>query len=144
MDQPLTVVVDGVAINTGMHPPDQLVRAVMASLFTWRRAHADDPIDGDAYGWWADSWPVVDGDRIGSRLWLLSRRRLDDQVVGEARDYCIEALQWLLDDKVASTVEVWTAREGREALSIKTRITRSDGRISDLRFDDVWGFINAI
>ncbi|WP_200894101.1 phage GP46 family protein [Xanthomonas sp. MUS 060] len=57
--------------NDKRHP---LVRAVLISLFTWRRANADDTLPdprGFRMGWWGDTYPVVANDRIGSRLWLL-------------------------------------------------------------------------
>ncbi|EPN56356.1 Phage GP46, partial [Pseudomonas syringae pv. actinidiae ICMP 19079] len=51
-----------------------LLRSVVISLFTWRRAEADDPIDdAERFGWWGDTYPTQANDRIGSRLWLLRR-----------------------------------------------------------------------
>ncbi len=61
--------------NDKRHP---LVRAVLISLFTWRRANADDTLPdprGFRMGWWGDTYPVVANDRIGSRLWLLVARQ---------------------------------------------------------------------
>lgn len=54
---------------------DFLTRAVVISLFTWRRAERDDRTP-QPYGWWGDTWPAVQNDRIGSRLYLLKRRRM--------------------------------------------------------------------
>ena len=53
-------------------PLDPLTRAVVISLFTWRRAEPDDNADVPM-GWWGDTWPAVQNDRYGSRLWLLYR-----------------------------------------------------------------------
>lgn len=143
-EQPSVVVVDGVALSTGMHPEQALARAVVISLFSWRLAEPDDPYDADRFGWWADSHPPADGDRIGSRLWLLSRVALTDETVRRARAYCVEALQWLLDDGVATAVDVNAARVGVDRLSISCVITRAEGAVVNLRFDDVWRYINAV
>lgn len=36
---------------------DLLTRAVVISLFTWRRAERDDRTP-QPYGWWGDTWPA--------------------------------------------------------------------------------------
>ncbi|MEE1920313.1 phage GP46 family protein, partial [Pseudomonas asiatica] len=62
-----------------------LIRTVVISLFTWRRAGPDDPVDDEErYGWWGDSFPRVADDRIGSRLWLLRRVKLTDRTQRDA------------------------------------------------------------
>ncbi len=43
--QDLSVVVDGVA-GSPLVDDDPLIRAVIISLFTWRRAKPDDAVDG--------------------------------------------------------------------------------------------------
>lgn len=144
-DQPLIVVVDGLAINTGMQPADPLVRAVVISLFTWRRAQPGDDLPGsELNGWWGDTHADQAGDQIGSRLWLLSRSSLNAETVARAKDYATEALQWLLDDGVASKVEVTASRVGMDRLLIAAVILRADGQTIDLRFENAWEFLNAL
>lgn len=143
-EQPSVVVVDGVALSTGMYPEHSLTRAVVISLFSWRLADADDPHDQERFGWWGDTHPPADGDLIGSRLWLLSRVALTEDTVARARGYCQEALQWLIDDGVATSVEVTAQRVGVDRLSVRCVISRVDGAVVDLRFDDVWRSINAV
>ena len=95
-DQPLTIVIDGRTIPLGLDSAEPLVRAVVISLFTWRRANPDDDLPGDLrMGWWGDSFPTVADDRIGSRLWLLRRVKLTRQTQMDAEFYAREALQWL-------------------------------------------------
>lgn len=143
-DDSLTV--DGVAFTPNMHPDEELVRAVIISLFTWRRALPDDELPGiDRFGWWGDTFPNVASDRIGSRLWLLVRAKLTDETVLRARDYAIEALQWMIEDGVAARVDVEAERQGINMLAIKCVIYRKDAEPLDLRFADVWRFIaNAV
>lgn len=135
--QDLSVVVDGVA-GSPLAEEDPLIRAVMISLFTWRRANSDDAVDGDRQGWWGDAFASVTGDRIGSRLWLLAREKMLPETYNRAREYAREALQWLIDDQVAAAVEVSAERYGTAGLALAVTITRTDGRVTELRFADVW------
>lgn len=144
-DQPLTIVIDGQSIKLGMDSAQPLVRAVLVSLFTWRRANADDILPGDLrMGWWGDSFPAVPNDRIGSRLWLLSRAKLLPETAARAKEYAEEALRWLVDDGVAARIEVQAERQGLQTLAMGCRIYKSDGTVPlDIRFTDVWGFLNV-
>ncbi|EOC6410659.1 phage GP46 family protein [Escherichia coli] len=100
-------------------PLDPLTRAVVISLFTWRRAEPDDNADVPM-GWWGDTWPAVQNDRYGSRLWLLQRSKLTNQLVQTVRGYIRECLQWMIDDGVVSRIDLDTgAIMGRVALNIE-------------------------
>ena len=118
---------------------DQGLRtAVLISLFTDRRADDDDQLpDGsnDRRGYWGDSYPDIDGDELGSRLWLLSREKQTTDVLIRAREYCQEALQWLIDDGIASTVEVDNEWLRQGVMAIYITITRGDGRLYQDVFD---------
>lgn len=143
--QPLTVEIDGQALRLGMYPPEPLVRAVIISLFTWRRANPDDELPGtDRMGWWGDSFPAVDRDRIGSRLWLLARAKLTAQTVTRAEEYAREALVWLLEDGVASRIDISAERMGLSGLSLRILVVRHDGRPMALRFSEVWNFLSHV
>jgi phage gp46-like protein len=86
-----------------------LQTAVELSLFLDRRAEDADQLptsETDRRGWWGDSVPVVEGDRIGSRLWLLAREKHTPSMAARLEKYAREALAWLLEDRVASRLEV--------------------------------------
>jgi len=106
---------------------DDLGTAVLISLFSDRQANADDVIpDGgtDRRGWWGD----LDQDKpLGSRLWLLSRSILSDDVAKLAVIYAKEALQWLIDDLVAEAVTVTAVPDGVKTLNVSVTITRKSG-----------------
>lgn len=110
------------ALDTlGLVEDDGLETAVIISLFTDRQAGTDDDIpdgSGDRRGWWADTLSA--GDQTGSRLWLLSREKQTQAVLNNAREYALEALQWLVDDGVAGQIEVEAeiVRDGILGLSI--------------------------
>ena len=143
--QDLSVIVDCVSFDTGMVPKDKLVRAAIVSLFTWRRANADDVTDGQKMGWWGDTTAEIANDRIGSRLWLLAREKLLPATINRAREYAHESLAWMVDDGLARRVDVQAERFGQNGIALTTTIYRSDGRITSLRFDNVWETIrNAV
>lgn len=116
-----------------------LERAVIISLFTWRRADPDDKLPGSSkYGWWGDTYAAVKGDRIGSKLWLLMRSKLTNEVLAQAKEYAEESLQWLIEDRVATSVTVEVARGGLDQLNLKVIIAKPDKSELNLRFQNVW------
>ncbi|WP_449567102.1 phage GP46 family protein [Lelliottia nimipressuralis] len=118
-----------------------LPRAVIISLFSWRRANPDDnaPVP---MGWWGDTYPTITGDRIGSRLWLLGREKIINNTLNRARDYAIEALQWLIDDGVAARVEASAVRSGMDEAQLTIDIYQQDGSRWNLQFDEFWRLLN--
>ena len=128
-----------------MSREDLLRRAVTISLFTWRRAGADDAVDdSDRRGWWGDCAPSVGADQIGSRLWLLARRTLVAQTLQDAQAYAEEALAWLLDDGIVTAVGVTAERRGTDRMNLRVTLTEQSGDTLELDFDNTWGLINAI
>ena len=87
---------------------------VFISLFTDRRAGPDDGLPAaDRRGWPGDALAEVEGDRIGSHLWLLRRAKESEETRALAEDHVRTALQWMLDDGLVSAIEVevqWVAR----------------------------------
>lgn len=117
---------------------DGLETAVVISLFTDRLA-ADAPADaGGRRGWWGDAYAEVDGDLIGSRLWQLAREKQLPGVLARAELYAREALQWLVDDGVASSVAVQAERVRDGVLGLAITITRSAQPIVRFRFESFW------
>ena len=116
-----------------------LKTAIIISLFTDRRANPDDILDDidDRRGWWGDSYSPINNDKIGSRLWLLARSKQTQQVVNRARQYCIEATRWLIDDAIASSVEVETEIVRMGTLGIMIKVTRPQG-VANFKYQYVW------
>lgn len=122
-----------------------LKRAVEISLFTWRRADASDPVDdAERYGWWGDSFPQVAGDRIGSRLWLLRRRKLTSETLDAALAYAREALQWLVDDGHALDTQILADRAGNDRLNLGVVLTLPDGQRLDISPHSTWQVLYAV
>jgi len=148
---PATLRLDWAFDGNDLATTDTLQSAVIVSLLTDRLANADDEIpDGtnDRRGWWADLvLPLANaapaGDLIGSRLWLLSRRKVVEQTRLDAISYVQEALQWLIDDGVAAKVDVAATfrREVTGWLDIAITIYRTDaatGRTASERYALAW------
>ena len=120
---------------------NDLSTAIMISLFTDRRANEDDVLpDGTApRGWWADA---MDGQKIGSRLWLLERARSLPETFALAKDYAQEALQWLVDDGVAAKVDVAaTGVHGTDCINVlqlQIDITQPDGKRLGWKYRYAW------
>lgn len=123
-----------------------LTTAVIISLFTDRKANEDDPLPDsnnlNKRGWWGDKvFEYAEDDRIGSRLWLLEREKTAIDVISKAKIYTEEALQWLIDDEIASNIDVTVERQGEignEILAIGIKIYKTDGRTIPLNYAIQW------
>lgn len=116
-----------------------LYRAVEISLFSWRRAEPDDEVDDEQrMGWWGDSFPAVDGDKLGSRLWLLRRKTITPEVLRQAEAYAREALQWMIDDELVRTVEIQLTRSDRTRVDMVVTLTDDGGPLPPFNFEDIW------
>lgn len=121
--------------------------AVLLSLELDRRCEDDDvPPSGvatDRRGWWADEFAVVEGDRIGSRLWLLDRSARTNEVVLRAEQYAREALQWMIDDRVASSIDFTIDPKPADRMFIFIRVNRPGKDPLSLRYAHVWTALAA-
>lgn len=124
-----------------------LVTAVLASLFTWGRAAADDRLpDGgeDRKGYWADAFPAAGGRRVGSRLWLLSREIVSEETMERARQYARESLQWLIEDGIAARIDVEVARSQVNRVDMLIAIYRPAGQVLRVRHDNIWADLGKV
>jgi phage gp46-like protein len=85
----------------------------------------------------------VPGDRLGSRLWLLRRRRLDADTLRDAEYYIREALQWMLDDGAVTRLDVQLAVAARDALRCRL-VLHMGARVLELTLDNLWQVIHAV
>jgi len=115
-----------------------LQTAVTISLFTDQRVSEDElPVEEKSKrGWWADAFPVTDQDKIGSKLWLLERVKRTAETLRKFEDYSKEALNWLIEDGVAETIEVTASYDENNQLVAAITIKKPKGRTS--RFQLLW------
>jgi phage gp46-like protein len=117
---------------------DALNTAVLISLFTDRRAEPHDelPDPGESRrGWWGDGLNQ-DNDLIGSRLWLLVRRKQTPETRQLFEDYTREALAWLVADGQAEKIDVTAEWATRGTLVINIVIHRPTGEAR--KFNYTW------
>lgn len=97
--------------------------STLISMHTNRRARPSDE-EPQVFGWWGDSLADVQGDQIGSLLWLLARTNLTTATLRKAKLFISDAFRWYVDDGIAESVEVVTEREDPDMLKVQVRITR--------------------
>jgi len=88
--------------NGDLYREDGMTTAVLMSLLCDRRANDDDQLinENDKRGWWGDLLDD-DGDKIGSRLWLL-RDKANQETLNFAKEIIKECLQWFVDDGICN------------------------------------------
>jgi len=106
-----------------------LESAVLLSLFLDARADDDDNLpdrETDRRGWWGDEFTETeDDDRIGSKLWLISREKRTENLLVLANAFSEEALEWMITDGVAKSVKV-TSSFGDQVINLKVEIQKPD------------------
>jgi phage gp46-like protein len=121
---------------------DGLETAVIISLFTDRRASAEQiPVElpqDDLRGYWGDISNATTSNQAGSLLWLLAREKQLPQVLARAQQYCREALAWMVEDLVATRVEVVAEFVAQGWMLILVDIFRPTGSPVRYRFNYEW------
>ena len=89
-------------------------------------------------GWWADADSVrpADTHRLGSKLWLLSREKLNLATRRRAETYPRESPQWLIDRGMASAVTVKAASPRPGWLALEVSIERASSLLP--RYSKLW------
>lgn len=124
--------------NGDLSGDEGLETAVAISLFTDRRVTDEDlpPGTKDKKGWWGDMFPETDQDKIGSRLWLLARSKRTTEVLRKAEDYAKEALNWMIEDGVATSIIATASYNESKFLLLAIEIVKPKGRTS--KFQVLW------
>lgn len=115
-----------------------LETAVLISLYSEKRVDRSELPDGESSqkGWWGDLLSEVEGDQIGSKLWLLNRGKLTLETVPRIENFVRDALQWAIDDGLASRVNVVAALSERGRVETDVEILRPDNQNNS--FDFIW------
>ena len=107
---------------------DKLHAMVMMLLFS----DARDP-DSKQGGWWANG---VDGEApIGSALWSFSRSKITEVVLNDIGLATKNALQPLIDKKVADRIDISTDRTPD---GVELRIIMYKGENTNAMYDNAW------
>jgi phage gp46-like protein len=77
---------------------------------------------------------------FGSELWLLAHTgKADAETTGVLERMVREALQWMLEDNLAQSIEVAAERNGKNRIDYRVIITKPDG--SQTTIEEVWNAI---
>jgi len=116
-DLALVVTDNGIDLNltkeNSLERDGGLETAVLISLFTDQRvAQSEVPAGLESRrGWWGDEFLETPGDKIGSKIWTFSRGKITTQTAASVQVRAQQALQWMVDDGVAQSVDVVATAE---------------------------------
>lgn len=129
--------------ETGLQLETTLSTAVLWSLFTDARVSEDELPEGwtDRRGWVGDDLET-DGEHWGSKLWLVTDipGKATEARRQNAERYAKAALQWLINDRIASRIEAtawWINNDGRLGLHIRI-YGGSSAESTALIFESKW------
>ena len=127
--------------NNDLGVDEGLQTAIIISLFTDGQALESDLLPyGESFrrGFWGDALAEIEGDKIGSKLWLLSREKQMPVILRKAEEFAREALKWLIDDKVATDYSVVATNPAMGILLLDISITRPVGNAITFRYNYNW------
>ena len=136
---------DWALLGADLQSGDDLVTAVLISLFTDRQADPDDVIPdvlpgqpADPRGWWGDLGATV---KIGSKLWLRLRGKAAPNLPPLIQTDAQQALQWLIDDGVVSAIDVIAQYIAPRQIGLQVTLSRTGGKQTKLNFQWAWGAV---
>lgn len=117
-------------------PTEGLETALLVSLFSDRRAYADEVPDPlKRRGTIIDLVPEEPGDKYGSGLWFYEQSRLSTEVRNGVRNEAEMSLQWTVADRLATFVQAEATREpANRLLNLNISLTALDGGLSSYVF----------
>lgn len=126
-----------------------LETAIIQSLFTDRRAKPDDQLPhghSDRRGWFGNRF-ILERDQVGSRLWLLSREKQTKEVVNRAREYIKESTNWLVEQGIATQVDIHVEIIGQGTLGFRLTVHKPNLNAVEFSYSYLWedgSYINAV
>lgn len=112
--------------------------AVLISLFSDKRVNESElpPGTTEKRGWWGDMFPDVINDKIGSKLWTLEREKITQQTLAAVETYAVEALDWMIEDGVATRIEATASTDEFNHVILSLSIYRPESEVN--RFNLTW------
>lgn len=109
--------------------------SLLYSLFGHRRAASNEVIEPQLRRGWIGNGPDFEN---GSKIWLLEQARLTKSNLNRLEDEAEKALQWLVDDDLAVSIDKVEASISLGKVILDITIRRSRDRVSR-RFFTFWG-----
>ena len=124
-----------------------LQTAIYISLFTDRRIGEDNEIpdrSNDRRGYWGDT---LEDEPLGSFLWTLDREKITTSLLNKIDTYSKDALNWLIEDGIASEINTIVERDSKniEQINIEIQIIKPDEKSESYRYSLNWEAVkNAV
>jgi len=99
--------------NSDLIADNTIATAIVNSLLIDKRYNNEQ-------GFWGD---VLLGRSIGSLLWTLERSKIDETTLVLIKQYSTEALQWLLDRKIISSIDIFVYRQSANRINLEIHYT---------------------
>lgn len=116
---------------------DSFDTSITVALFGDERADSSEvPTVENRRGWWGNSFGEDPEFQLGSKLWLLNQNRRTQETLNKAITIAQNALQWLIDDGHAESVDV-TGAFTDDGIGLTITIFRSNA-VTETRFFDLW------
>jgi phage gp46-like protein len=115
-----------IATSGNIITDEGLATSIIISLCTDQLA---DDTRTDKRGWWGDAYAETDGDKIGSRIWMLQRSAINSKLLSQVETVAKDSLQWMLEDGVASKIDAKALRFGNETVVLRLDIYKPDGNV---------------
>lgn len=112
--------------------------AVCVSLFSDARADVSQVVKQEnRRGWMGNLVSEAPERQFGSFLWLTEQRRLNQDTLNETLDYIRKSLNWIIEDGIATKIDVYGEIIPRLGIEAQIKITALDGITSD-HFIQLW------
>ena len=111
--------------------------SLIVSLFTNARASSGNvPESFRRRGWCGNILTKSENYELGSLLWTLNQSRLNRSTLNLSEDICKKALQFMVNDRIADTIEVVSEEISERACKITIILYRENNEVA--RYSTIW------
>ena len=125
---------------------DSLYNAVAISIGTYARKRDlklnSAVLDPQIGGWWADALDPL--GTLGGYLYEACPGQLTDATISKLKDIVAEALEWMIEDGVAKTVDCEVVAEENDIVAVTVAIEKPDGATDNYKYELNWMATNGI
>lgn len=109
---------------------------ILLSLLEERRANESEvSTPQNRRGWVGSDLGDIAVYELGSKLWLLQQERLTTDTLNRAVDYARQSLQWMLDDGIATKLNVTGEIEYPEGIKLFIVLTRENNKVESFYYN---------
>lgn len=110
--------------------------SILMSIFCERRALPSEmPISHYRRGWIGNE--STPGFEIGSKLWLYEQSRITRSVLNGVSSVIKEGLEWMVEDKIAESIEVRSFMRETGTIETEISIARPSSKV-EKRYFELW------